>query len=254
MSRPVPYYFDRADTRTKQKLYVSGYRKFAGNSIPLTTGYTNKANSFIYNRGRDVVGAFCLNTIEQHELRYSIVWPRRDWEYILERKSIAEESILEVSATWIDPKLSPKRRLIFYAEMLTETVKQARLMNKEYILVGSIVEKLMPFMGAVLPGSLYDGFCDINNERQWVGLYIARTDGLVLRAANKIIQRFVLGWLRNRFGSNRKGGSPDKPSPTGNSPKPKSIGPKSRFSASKRNHRGSFSQATRKLDSDELYA
>lgn len=204
MRQDLPYYFDDASDDQAINIYLDGYTRNAGVMIPLGREYVAGTSSFLLMHGRHAKGGFCINCADQQPLRYGAPFDPTDWKAALKRKGIAEGNVLEIAAVYTEPDLPAFRKLLFFLEILVTTHQQARERGKGFIIMGTLHEGLAPYIQAVLPKFLYDGFYTINGKRVWLTISVAKTDSLVVRATVHVVQRFILGWLRNKFGSSRR--------------------------------------------------
>ncbi|WP_157579220.1 hypothetical protein [Spirosoma montaniterrae] len=159
------------------------------------------------------------------------------WEGLQVEKDISEKDILEIGGLWTEKGLSGFRKLVLYAQMIIIAHEQARLQNKKYIMCGTHVKALRPFMHRVMRKIVYDGYCKLGDRDEWVTLFAARTEGLFLWASVQILQRFVFGWLRKLLG--RSSDSSHHKNLT-------KLTPTARFSVRKMPRRGRSERATRR--------
>lgn len=181
-----------ANTNHYAKLYKENYEKVG--LLPVSEEYILGCHSILFYFKDKLVGGFIINNGQMKPLRYfSIIKTDEEIDLLLDIEDLDESHFMEICCIFLDKKIAPVYRVLFYIEVLTTTYKFARFWNKKGILGGSVEKKiqlmqmkLMPYI--ILKTVINKSLRITGHSKGLVMLYYCPTNQFIIRAISVIIQ------------------------------------------------------------------
>lgn len=181
-----------ANTNHYAKLYKETYEKVG--LLPVSEEYILGCHSILYYFKDNLVGGFIINDGQMKPLRYfSIIKTDEEIDLLLDIEDLEESHLMEICCIFLDKKIAPMYRVLFYIEVLTKTYNFARFWNKKGILGGSFEKKVQLMQMKLMPHIILKTVINkslkiTGHPKGLVMLYYCPTNEFIIRAVSVIIQ------------------------------------------------------------------
>jgi len=199
-----PLYFELVTERAELLRFAENYLAESGNQ--LSVEFLEKCIVYQAYKGSKPIMGLMLNTVEMN-------FPLRTISYvdtlvmrqILNNENLSELDMIEVGANYILKSVGKKERIAFYRFMAAKTYLHAKQLGKTYILAGSVIKALQLLHQLLLKRVLYYGpvsatrLTDVKGNVPVLKVYITPVNGFLSRATIAMLNRYVLGAVKNRI-------------------------------------------------------
>jgi hypothetical protein len=174
------------------KIYKDTYEK--NGRVPVSEEYILGCYSYLFFYKDKLVGGCIFNDGQMQPLRYfSIIKTGEEVDLLLDIDNIEEEHLMEICCIFLERKISPIYRILFYVEILAKTYQYARKWNKKGILGGSIEKKIQLMQMKLMPHIILKTVINKSlkfsgNSKGLVMLYYCPTNEFIFRAFYVIIE------------------------------------------------------------------
>ncbi|PWK18898.1 hypothetical protein LV89_04033 [Arcicella aurantiaca] len=188
------------------KLYKETYENVG--LYPVSEEYIFNCHSNLFYFKEKLVGGFIINDGIMNPLRYfSIIKTDEEIDLLLDIEDLEEAHLMEISCIFLDKKIAPVYRVLFYVDVLSQTYKFARFWNKKGILGGSFEKKIQLMQMKLMPHIILKTVINkslkiTGHPKGLVMLYYCPTNEFIFRAISVIIQYSFLKLFKKTSKSN----------------------------------------------------
>lgn len=198
----APFYYQRVTDDCELSRFIHNYRLVSGNELPAQ--YLTNALVYQFYRGPRPVAGFVLNAAEMNPLRYLSYLESDLQEQLLLEEDIKKEDFLEITGNYkLKQELSPAESRIFYTVMLSQAYRHAKRLRKKFLLGGSVIKAVKAIQQKLMERVIYHGpikaelQAKIKARKPLLKMYVVEIGQLPVRAMLVIVNRYVIGALRN---------------------------------------------------------